>query len=155
MVSKYSVSQNLSKLTFRENCPSKQSFISPEPILDLCWVRAHPNLVPWVLTKIFSSEMVKNDICLGVQANQMPFFQKMFPQKTHPCPQCLEYVLIANYWEKILTIIEKMNPLKVELFWSNFEVLLYRSIALKIWETLINWQVYNHRSGVFRTPLSI
>ena len=29
----------------------------------------------------------------GVQANKMPFFQKMCPQKTHPCSQCLEQAL--------------------------------------------------------------
>ena len=45
-----------------------------------------PNLVPGVLKKIFSLEMVKNRICLGrgVQANKMPFFQNMCPKKTKP-----------------------------------------------------------------------
>ena len=48
-----------------------------------------PNLVPWVLEKIFSLEMTKNYICLGGASKQIPFFQKMCPEKTHPWPQCL------------------------------------------------------------------
>ena len=39
------------------------------------------NLVVWVLRKIFSLEMVKNDICLGGAT----FFQKMCPKKSHQC----------------------------------------------------------------------
>ena len=43
-----------------------------------------PNLVSWVLKKIFSLEMGKNDIYLGVQANKMSFFQKICCKKrTH------------------------------------------------------------------------
>ena len=34
--------------------------------------------------------MVKNDICLGVQANKIPFFPNNVPQKTHPRPQYLD-----------------------------------------------------------------
>ena len=48
-----------------------------------------PNLVPWVLNKIFPLEMVKNDICLGGVRKQNAFFSKNVPQKTYPCP-CLE-----------------------------------------------------------------
>ena len=49
-----------------------------------------PNLKPWVLKKIFSLEMIKNDICLGGASKQNAFFHKMCPKKMHPCPQCLE-----------------------------------------------------------------
>ena len=43
-----------------------------------------------VLKKIFSSEMIKNEICLGVQTSKMSFFAKYVPPKMHSCLQCLE-----------------------------------------------------------------
>ena len=43
-----------------------------------------PNLVPWVLKKIFSLEMGKNNIYLGGAREQNAFFQKFCPKKrTH------------------------------------------------------------------------
>ena len=33
-----------------------------------------PNLVSWVLKKIFSLDMVKNDICLGGASKQNAYF---------------------------------------------------------------------------------
>ena len=48
-----------------------------------------PDLVPWVLKKIFSIKKIKNDICSGGASKQMPFFQKVCPKKTYPCPQCI------------------------------------------------------------------
>ena len=36
--------------------------------------------------KIFPLEMIKNDICLGMQANKMPFFWKSGPTKNAPMP---------------------------------------------------------------------
>ena len=44
------------------------------------------NLVLWVLRKIFSLEMVKNDICLGGASKQNAFFSKNVPQKIAPMP---------------------------------------------------------------------
>ena len=38
-----------------------------------------PNLVSWVLKRIFSVKIVENDICLGGVSKQMPFFQKIVP----------------------------------------------------------------------------
>ena len=38
-----------------------------------------PNLVPWVLEKIFSLEMVKNDICLGDESKQNTLFSENVP----------------------------------------------------------------------------
>ena len=35
-----------------------------------------PNLVPWVLTKIFSLEMVKNDVFKACKKTKYPFFRK-------------------------------------------------------------------------------
>ena len=49
-----------------------------------------PNLLPWVLEKIFPFEMIKNDVCLGGVRKQIaPFFIKCIP-KTHLCPKWLE-----------------------------------------------------------------
>ena len=42
-----------------------------------------PILVPWFLKKIFSSEMVKNDSCLGGASKQNAFFSENMPQKKH------------------------------------------------------------------------
>ena len=39
-------------------------------------VTISPNLVPWVLTKIFSLEMVKNDVFKGCKKTKCPFFRK-------------------------------------------------------------------------------
>ena len=48
------------------------------------------NLVPLFLKKIFSLEMVKNDICLGGASKQnAPFLKKFAPppqKKMYPCP---------------------------------------------------------------------
>ena len=45
-----------------------------------------PNLVPCFLKKIFSLEMVKNDICLGGSSKQnAPFLKKITP-KNAPMP---------------------------------------------------------------------
>ena len=41
-----------------------------------------PNLVPRVLEKLFSLEIVENDICLASTSKQMPFFQTDVSQKT-------------------------------------------------------------------------
>ena len=38
-----------------------------------------PNLVPWVLKKIFSVEMVKNDIRLGGASKQNALFSENMP----------------------------------------------------------------------------
>ena len=38
-----------------------------------------PNLVPWVLKKIFSLEMVKNDICLEAANKQNALFSESMP----------------------------------------------------------------------------
>ena len=38
-----------------------------------------PNLVPWVLKKIFPLEMVKNDICLGGAGKQNGLFSESMP----------------------------------------------------------------------------
>ena len=35
-------------------------------------------------------KQIKTTPAQKVQANEMPFFQKMCPQKMHSCPQCLE-----------------------------------------------------------------
>ena len=43
-----------------------------------------PNLVPRVLKSIFSSEMVKNDICLGKSSKQNVLFSKIVPLKNTP-----------------------------------------------------------------------
>ena len=40
-----------------------------------------PNLVSWVLRKIFSLEMVKNDICLGGASKQNVLFSENMSQK--------------------------------------------------------------------------
>ena len=49
-----------------------------------------PNLVPWVLKKIFSLEMVKNGICLGGASKQNALFSEKLASETYPCPHCLE-----------------------------------------------------------------
>ena len=41
-----------------------------------------PNLVPQVLEKLFSLEIVENDICLASTSKQMRFFQTNVSQKT-------------------------------------------------------------------------
>ena len=46
-----------------------------------------PTPVPLFLKKIFSLEIVKNDICLGVQANKMPFFKNNISPKNAPMPR--------------------------------------------------------------------
>ena len=48
------------------------------------------SLVPQVLKKIFSLEIVKNDICVVGASKQNALFFKTFTQKEHPCPQCLQ-----------------------------------------------------------------
>ena len=62
--------------------------------ITLLGVSIASSLVPSVFEKIFSLEIVENDICLGGTSKQMPFFQqqqqKKCPQKMHPCPHCLE-----------------------------------------------------------------
>ena len=40
-----------------------------------------PNLVPWVLEKIFSLEMTKNYICLGGASKQNSIFSENVPRK--------------------------------------------------------------------------
>ena len=59
-------------------------------LLKLVTAYSRPNLVPWFLTKIFSLEMVKNDIFLGSASNQNALFSENVPKKAHPCPQSLE-----------------------------------------------------------------
>ena len=46
------------------------------------------SLVPSVFEKIFSLEIVENDICLGGTSKQMPFFprKKNVPPKNAPMP---------------------------------------------------------------------
>ena len=46
------------------------------PLLD---ATIAPNLVPWVLEKIFSFEMVKNDICLGGASKPNALFSENVP----------------------------------------------------------------------------
>ena len=45
-----------------------------------------PNLVPWVLEKLFLLEIVKIDICSGGASKQIPLFQKNVPPKNAPMP---------------------------------------------------------------------
>ena len=55
------------------------------PILDLLDAIIGLNLVPWFLKWIFSSEMVKNNVCLGGASKQNALFQRICPKKhTHP-----------------------------------------------------------------------
>ena len=50
----------------------------------LLGVTITPNLVPWVLRKIFSLKMIEYDISLGSASNQNAFFKKCAPKKhTH------------------------------------------------------------------------
>ena len=65
------------------------------PILGLCWGRfLHLIYRPEFWEKIFHQEWLKMTFVQGVQANKMPFFQKICPKKSHPCPQCLEWPLV-------------------------------------------------------------
>ena len=43
-----------------------------------------PNLVLWVLKKIFPSETIKNDNCLGIVSKQNALFSDDAPQKNAP-----------------------------------------------------------------------
>ena len=53
--------------------------------ITLLGVSIASSLVPSVFEKIFSLEIVKNDICLGVQASKCPFFKKKnVPPKNAP-----------------------------------------------------------------------
>ena len=45
-----------------------------------------PNLVPWVLKKILSLEMGKNDIYLGGASKQNALLQKIYPKKCTHAP---------------------------------------------------------------------
>ena len=45
-----------------------------------------PNLVPWLLGKIFLLEMVKNDICLGGESKQNALFSENMLQKNALIP---------------------------------------------------------------------
>ena len=49
---------------------------------------SRPNLVHWVLRKIFSLEMVKNDSCLGDASKnkKKAFFSENVPPKNAPMP---------------------------------------------------------------------
>ena len=61
------------------------------PILDLLWVRlSHLIQCPGYQKKLFSLEMVENDICLGGVSKQNALFSENMPYKKHPCSQCLE-----------------------------------------------------------------
>ena len=59
-------------------------------LLKLVRAYSRPNLVSWFLKKIFSLEMVKNDIFLGSASNQNALFSENVPKKTHPHTQSLE-----------------------------------------------------------------
>ena len=59
-------------------------------LLKLVRAYSRPNLVSWFLKKIFSLEMVKNDIFLGSTSNQNALFSENVPKKTHPHTQSLE-----------------------------------------------------------------
>lgn len=54
-----------------------------------------PNLLPGVLKKLFSLEMVKNKTYLWDTSKQNELFlsNSVPEKKMHPCPQCLEYTL--------------------------------------------------------------
>ena len=52
----------------------------------LLGVTITPNLVPWVLRKIFSLKMIEYDISLGSASNQNAFFKKCAPKKRTHAP---------------------------------------------------------------------
>ena len=55
------------------------------PILELCWCDYRTQFSALSFEKkIFSSEIVKNDICLRGANKQMPFFRKIVPQQKAP-----------------------------------------------------------------------
>ena len=62
-----------------------------------------PNLEPCVLKKIFSLEMVQNDICKGVQAKKMLVFRKNVSLKTTPM---LSISRIGPVWRIIIKNLE-------------------------------------------------
>ena len=62
-----------------------------------------PNLEPCVLKKILSLEMVKNDVCKGVQAKKMLVFQRNVPLKTTPV---LSMSRIGPVWRIIIKNLE-------------------------------------------------
>ena len=63
-------------------------------LLNTLWAYSRPllgattalSIVAWVLRKIFSLKMVKNDICLVDSSKQNTLFAENVPQKTHPYP---------------------------------------------------------------------
>ena len=55
-----------------------------------------PNLVLWVLRKIFSLEMVKNDTCLGGASKKNVLFSENVPPKIAPIP--LMYRIGPGQW---------------------------------------------------------
>ena len=45
-----------------------------------------PNIAPWVFKKVFSFEMIKNNICLGGKSKQSAFFFEKCAPKNTPMP---------------------------------------------------------------------
>ena len=60
-----------------------------------------PNLVIWVLKKLFSLVIVKNNICLGGTSKQNAFFENVRPKKDQ-CPQCQVQALLGR-WSLVKT----------------------------------------------------
>ena len=84
--------------------------------ITLLGVNIASSLVPSVFEKIFSLEIVENDICLGGTSKQMPFFQqqqKNVPPENAPMPPIFRmfrpYIAsklswsIHSYWFREIT----------------------------------------------------
>ena len=70
--------------------------------------KTEPNLVPWVLRKIFSLEMVKNYICLRRASKQNAPFSEYFPQKN--APMLLMSRIGSEIWRKLKNLMKNDIP---------------------------------------------
>ena len=65
---------------FLENLEKNSAYYRP-----LSGATIASSLVPWVLKNIFSLKMVKNNMCLGIEANKTTFFSKTASKERRTC----------------------------------------------------------------------